>query len=57
MKKITTLVQESEKDLLIETAAKSFEKELTALVEKYTSSIEESLKPQFAAKLSNILKK
>lgn len=57
MKKITTLVKESEKDMLTEAASSSFEKELEALVTKYSDSMVADLQDQLKTKIANVLKK
>lgn len=57
MKKITTLVQESEMDMLTEAASGSFEKELEALVAKYHDSMKADLQAQLKSKIANVLKK
>lgn len=57
MKKITTLVQESEKDMITEAATTAFEKELEALVTKYSDSMVKDLQDQLRTKIANVLKK
>jgi hypothetical protein len=57
MKKITTLVEETEKDLLTEAASASFEKELEALVSKYSAAMKADLKNQLNDKIAKVLKK
>lgn len=56
MKKLTTLVQESEQDMLTEAASLSFQKELDELVNKYAEAIEEGLQSQLKSKISAALK-
>jgi threonine aldolase len=57
MKKITTLVEESEKDMLTEAASGSFEKELESLVAKYSDAMAAELKDKLKTKIANVLKK
>ena len=57
MKKITTLVQESEKDMLTEAASLSFEKDLNDLVAKYSAAMEAELQDQLKTKIADVLKK
>jgi hypothetical protein len=56
MKKLTTLVLESEKDMLTEAASLSFQKDLDDLVNKYSAAIEEGLQEQLKSKIANVLK-
>ncbi len=56
MKKITTLVQESEKDLLTEAATASFEKDLNDLVNKYADAMVADLQAQLKDKIATVLK-
>jgi hypothetical protein len=57
MKKITTLVQESEMDMLTEAASLSFQKDLDALVAKYSEAMKAELKDQLKSKIADALKK
>lgn len=56
MKKITTLVQESEKDMLTEAASASFEKDLNDLVNKYADEMVADLQDQLKSKIANVLR-
>lgn len=56
MKKITTLVQESEKDMLTEAASASFEKDLNDLVNKYADEMVSDLQDQLKNKIAAVLR-
>ena len=57
MKKLTTLVQESEKDMITEAASASFEKDLNDLVNKYADEMIADLQTQLKDKMAAVLKK
>lgn len=57
MKKITTLVKESDNDMLTEASAASFEKDLADLVAKYSDQMAKDLKDQLKSKIATVLKK
>jgi hypothetical protein len=57
MKKLTTLVQESEKDMITEAASASFEKDLNDLVNKYADEMIADLQAQLKDKIAAVLKK
>ncbi len=57
MKKITTLIQESEKEMITEAALGSFEKDLDELVNKYADAMVADLQDKLKGKIAVVLKK
>ena len=57
MKKITTLVKESDNDMLTEASTQAFQKELDELVNKYADAMVADLQDQLRSKISDVLKK